>query len=323
MPTQIAEFQDSAEARAELITWLMATDEEFLTQAQWQARLAHWWDENPFTESAPKQGWTLRHQGKIVGFMALIAARYAIKGRPQPAYLASTWRVDEPHRNQSLPMLMKLRPIWANTLICDTTPIPEVQALLKRFHWVGCPNIQRHFVALGMPGKILRRGNWPQLSSEVRLTRDPNEVRAISCPFANSAGIEKWITPEYLRWFVKGPMRRHEFVGAIDSQGCLSSYLFLTPKRIRGVPAWMESDHFTTRDTLEELHALVGDLVRQPGLVGSERLLSLASFPGDSTWDQIPALHRRTEYLRHFFYIPEEYRSLPKRTVIAEGDWGL
>lgn len=323
MPTQIEEFQDTIEAREELIPWLIATDQEPLTKDQWHRRLAHWWDENPFRDLAPRRGWTLRHQGKIVGFMALIPACYAVEGRPIPSYHASTWRVDEPHRNQSLPMLMKLRPVCASSVVCDTTPIPEVQALLNRFNWVSCPSIQRHFAALGMPGQILRRGSWPVLSSHLRLTRDPSEVRLISSPFSAPTGIEKWITPEYLRWFAAGPMRRHEFVGAIDSAGCLSSYLFLTPKRVRGVPAWMEIDHFTTHCTSHELHGLVGELVRQPSLLGSERLMSLASFPGDSTWDETPALHRRTEYVRHFFSIPEAHRSLPKRTVLAEGDWGL
>ena len=321
--TQIDDFQDTAEAREELIPWLMATDQEPLTSTQWKQRLAHWWDENPFADMAPRRGWTLRHEGRIVGFMALIPTCYAIEGRATPSYIASTWRVDEPHRNRSLPMLMKLRPISATTLISDTTAIPGVQLLLKRSNWISCPNIQRHFVAMGMPGRILQRSIWPELSPGVSLTRDPRDVFSVSSPCSSSAGIEKWITPDYLRWFAAGPMRRHEFVGAIDSSGCLTSYLFLTPKRVRGIPAWMEIDHFTTHPTSKELHALVGALVREPTLLGSERLLSLAAFPGDTTWDDTPTLHRRTEYVWHFFSIPEAYRSLAKRTVMAEGDLGL
>jgi hypothetical protein len=321
--TQIEDFQDTAEAREELIPWLMDSDQEPLTHTQWKQRLAHWWDENPFADMAPRRGWTLRHQGRIVGFMALIPTCYAIEGRAAPSYIASTWRVDEPHRNRSLPMLMKLRPISATTLISDTTAIPDVQLLLKRSNWISCPNIQRHFVAMGMPGRILQRRSWPELSPGVFLTRDPRDVFSVSSPCSSSTGIEKWITPDYLRWFAAGTMRRHEFVGAIDSSGCLTSYLFLTPKRVRGIPAWMEIDHFTTHRTPQELHALVGALVREPTLLGRERLLSLAAFPGDTTWDDTPSLHQRREHVWHFFSIPEAYRSLAKRTVMAEGDLGL
>jgi hypothetical protein len=118
-------------------------------------------------------------------------------------------------------------------------------------------------------------------------------------------------------------MRRHEFLGVLDEAGCLTSYLFLTPKNIRGIPAWMEIDHFTVSHSFTELHALVGELVRRPSLLGSERLLSLASFPGDVSWDEAPTLHHREEQVTHHFSIPEPLKVLPKHSVLSEGDWGL
>jgi hypothetical protein len=128
---------------------------------------------------APRRGWTLRHEGKIVGFMALIPACYAFEGRATPSYIASTWRVDEPHRNRSLPMLMKLRPISATTLISDTTPIPEVQLLLKRSNWDQLPDPPEAFCGLGHA--------WPDSSEELLAGAfagsftDPRSPRRLQC----------------------------------------------------------------------------------------------------------------------------------------------
>jgi hypothetical protein len=120
-------------------------------------------------------------------------------------------------------------------------------------------------------------------------------------------------------------MRRHEFIGVIDSAGCLSSYLFVTPKSARGIPGWMEIDHFTTTGSHEELYALVGALVRQPGLLGSaRRILSLSSFAGDFTWDDAPLLgFSGKKKSATTSRIPSALKPLSKRTVLAEGDWGL
>ncbi|MDZ4401624.1 hypothetical protein [Prosthecobacter sp.] len=324
MPTcQIEEYQDSQQARAELIPWLIASDPQPLSIEIWQRRLSHWWDQNPFASLRAERGWLLRHEDKIGGFLGLIPTCYAVNGRPVPAFIASTWRVDEAHRNASLPMLMKFRRMAAETLTADTTPTPKVQALLQRSGWSCLTDIQRRFVPLGLIQKILQHRSWPLLPSGRRISRDPSEVQRIAASCMSSAGIEKWITPEYLRWFAASPMRRHEFIGVIDASDCLSSYIFITPKRIRGLPAWMEIDHFSVSSDSEELHALVGEIVRNPSLLGNERLLSLAAFPGDTSWDVTPVLHQRTEHVCHCFAIPEALETLPKRTVLAEGDWGL
>ncbi len=320
---QIEEYHDTPQARDELIPWLVATDPQPLSAEIWQRRLSHWWDQNPFATLRSERGWLLRHEGEICGFLGLIPSCYAVNGRPVPAFIASTWRVDEAHRNASLPMLMKFRRLSAETIIADTTPTPKVQALLQRNGWSCLTDIQRRFVPLGVVQRILQRRSWPVLQPGLRITRDPSKVQSTATSCMSSAGIEKWITPEYLRWLAASPMRRHEFIGVINTSGCLSSYLFLTPKRIRGIPAWMEIDHFSVSSNSDELHALVGEIVRNPSLLGSERLLSLAAFPGDLSWDSTPALHQRTEHVCHCFAIPAALQALSKHTVLAEGDWGL
>lgn len=320
---QIEDYHDAPSTREELVAWLAATDSDGMESEIWLRRLSHWWDENPFASARNERGWLLRHDGKIVGFLALIPTCYAVNGRPAPAFIASTWRIDEEHRNASLPMLMRFRQLGAENIVSDTTPTPKVRQLLERGGWHCHTDVQRHFVPLGIFATLCRRHAWPALPAGHRIELDPASIKKVSASCATSSGIEKWITPEYLRWFAASEMRRHQFVGLVDDDGCLSSYLFLTHKRIRGIPAWMEIDHFTTAATHEELHALVGELVRRPSLLGGRRLLSLAAFPGDSAWDTAPVLHQRREDVCHCFSIPGPLKSLPKHTVLAEGDWGL
>jgi hypothetical protein len=320
---QIEDYHDSPPTRDELALWLAATDAQGLTMDVWHRRLAHWWDQNPFAALRNERGWVLRQEGTIVGFFGLIPTCYAVKGAPVPAFIASTWRIDESCRNASLPMLMRSRRLSTETIIADTTPTPKVRELLKRAGWAGLIDIQKRFVPLGFLDTLLLRSSWPVLPAGRHLVMDPAMVRSVSASCLSCSGVEKWITPEYLRWFAASGMRRHQFVGVIDESGCLSSYLFVTPKRIRGIPAWMEIDHFTTAATNDELYALVGELVRRPAVLGGKRLLSLAAFPGDSTWDDAPVIHRRPEHVCHYFAIPDPLKALPKRTVLAEGDWGL
>ncbi len=319
---QILVFQDSPTNRQELAEWLSRNAPDTLDASGWCRRMGYWWDENPFASIAPDRGWVMRHEGRLVGFMALIPAGYAVSGTLTPAMIASTWCVEEAHRNASLPMLMKLRRLAECTLMADTTPTPEVQSMLQKIGWTPAKDITRHFVPLGLFA-LPFRGKWPGLASGKKLTRDPSEVRSIAANFQRPDRIEKWITPEYLRWFAASPMRRHEFIGVLDASSCLSSYLFLTPKKIRSIPGWMEVDHFTTCDDYSEIYALIGEIVRKPSRLGSERLLSLASFPGDDSWDGAPILHRRPEQVAHHFSIPEAIKALQKHSVLAEGDWGI
>lgn len=320
---QIEDYQDDDTARAELTSWLVATDTHGLDEATWRRRLAHWWDENPFSPLCPRRGWRLRHGGRLVGFMGLIPVCYAMGGAPAPAYMASTWRVDEAHRNASLPMFMRLRQLGSQHLVVDSTPTPEVQELMRRCGWTACLEVRKDFLALGWPGKALHGGRIPSLPTALRIICDPQQVKSLAHGGRGRNGLEKWVTPESVRWFVGSPMRQHIFVGVVDGEGCLSSHLVLTPTRVKGLPAWLAVDHFTVRPTCDELHALVGAVVRGGVLPQGRVLLSLGAFPGDATWDGLPRLHSRAEQVCHYFLVPERLKGLRKQTVLAEGDWGL
>jgi hypothetical protein len=206
--------------------------------------------------------------------------------------------------------------------MADTTPTPDVQVMLQKSGWTPATSIQRHFVPLGLFG-LPWRGRWPRLPAGKKITRDPAEVRSIAKSYQSTDRIEKWVTPEYLRWFAASIMRQHEFIGVLDEAGCLTSYLFLTPAEVRGLHGWLEVDHFSTCEDFSELHALVGEIVRNRAQLGGRLYLTLTSFPGDTTWDTVPALLRRAARVTHHFAIPEAIKALPKHSVLAEGDWGL
>ena len=141
---------------------------------------------------------------------------------------------------------------------------------------------------------------------------DLAEVKCVHSPFASSSGIERWITPEYLRWYARSVTREHVFAGVIDSNGCLSSYVFITPSSLG---SWTEVDHFSTTGR-EELYALIAAL-------RGKWWMKLHAFPGDDTWNGIGATCQRAIQVCHHFILPATMQKMPRRTVLAEGDWGL
>lgn len=222
---QIDTYQDSIAAREEIARWLVQHGPDRMNASDWLRRLAYWWDTNPFSSATAERGWVLRHEGMLAGFMALIPSAYAVHGAFTPAVNVSTWCVAEVHRNASLPMLMKLRRLAATMPMADTTPSTDVQVMLQKSGWTPATTIMRHFVPLGVWG-LPWRSRWPRLAEDARIIRNPSEVRHIARSFQNSERIEKWVTPEYLRWFAASAMRQHEFIGVVDGAGCLTSYLF-------------------------------------------------------------------------------------------------
>jgi hypothetical protein len=298
-------YADSPEARAELVRWLVATEGREVTEQWWQSRLKHWWDDNPWSALTSERGWVLRHEGRLVGFQGLIPAAYAVGGERRAAAISSTWRVDPHHRNHSLPMLMQLRKLGGTTLLADTTPTAEVQVMLKKTGWQACPQATQWFV---IP-KWLRE---EPLGAGRRITHDLNDVRRVLLPYTSTQTVEKWITPEYLRWYAASVTRKHHFVGVVDADGCLSSYLFLVPSSYR---SWTEVDHFTVHRG-GELQAMVSSL-REPYWV------KIHSFPADQNWYATRSIYRRKITVCHHFLMPKSMQSLQKRTTLAEGDWGL
>ncbi|MBL9115261.1 MAG: hypothetical protein JNJ83_09680 [Verrucomicrobiaceae bacterium] len=302
---QLQPYADSPKSREELVRWLVATEGSPVEPAWWHARLKHWWDENPWSAFVPERGWLLTSGSRVVGFQGLIPAGYSVLGEQKQACISSTWRVEPEHRNQSVAMLMQLRRMGAGRLLIDSTPTEEVQSLLQKTGWVA----QREVTQFIVVPQWLTRAKLPQ---EKRVTMNLDEVRSIRSPFVSPHGVERWITPEYLRWYARSVTRKHVFAGVVDADGCLSSYVFLTPSSLG---SWTEVDHFSTENR-EELHALIA-------AIRGKWWIKLHAFPGDETWKGARTLYQRPVQVCHHFILPPVMQEVPRRTVLAEGDWGL
>jgi hypothetical protein len=330
MPAQLEPFQDSTSARAELVPFLMAQfqGEGACNTEQWLKRMAYWWDENPFASAHPCRGWVLRDAWQIVGYLGVIPTLYEDPtGKPIATLIATSWAVAEDHRNAALAMGMMLQRQNRSALLVDTTPSPEVQALLNRWGWISQTKIRRSLVIRGTSLACLaglRNPDLLPLSNGREITTDLSRVQSI-CASRPQKALQKHITPDYLRWYSQSPMREHHFIGVVDTEGQLSSYLMLTPKPIKGVSSWKVMDWFTTQETNRELLAMLGHLIgKSPANHGNWwPFISLAAFSPQDLWAGVPQAYQREESVQHFYCLPPEYKGQEIRSVMAEGDWGL
>lgn len=328
MSCRVAPYTDSSVERDELISFLSQQFVEASDTGLWQKRLRHWWDENPHAKESLLRGWVLRNEETLVGFLGVIPTAYALNGQPVPSLIATSWVIVPEHRNAGLAMAMQLKRASQTHLLLDTTPSQEVQILSERMGWIGELTMQRALLPLGIAGRVADKFSgreWPALKEGRRFTSDVNEVRQLVRPWQESDRIEKWITPEYLRWYAAAPRRHHQFIGVVDGSGTLSSYVWLMPQKRYGLTMWMLLEAFSTEEGPEELHALAGAVVQRKVVLESHRaiLLSLLSFPQDTRWVQLPGLKHDDISVCHFHIAPEPLREIPKHTVLAEGDYGL
>lgn len=318
---ELSPYPDTADARRELVVFL---EQHWKSDNDWRQRMRFWWDENPAAEGNKERGRWVHADGRLVGFGGSIPALHAWLGMPCEAVYATTFCVDEQFPKAAALVFLQQREMTEKHMITHATPNPRVQKALLKLGARAEKTVTRHFFPAGLASRFRGRSWWPSLPTRKRLATDPGEVMAVARPFQRADRIEKWISPEYLRWFCSSPGRKHHFLGTVDAEGVLSSYLLATPCAIKGLQSWDVLEAFTTEDDETELHALIGMLVKEPGLLpGGASLVSAAAFPGDHVWDRTPALLKRRQQVCHFFLMPERLRAAPKHTVMAEGDLGL
>ncbi len=330
MPARIEPYQDSPAARDELVPFLMSQfqGEGACTEAQWHQRLAFWWDENPFAHAHPCRGWVMRSEGRITGYLGVIPTLYEdAAGSPVPALIATSWAVEEEHRNAALPMGMMLQRLGKEVPIVDTTPSPEVQKLLAHWGWTAHMDVRHDLLMRGAPGGMLANVmNFvaPALGRTLKIVTDVGQVSSIRAARPGRR-LQKHVTPDYLRWYLTSPMREHRFIGVVGPGGMLSSYVMVCQRSIKGLSAWSVVDWFTTSKTPVELHALVTWLLeKSPGEESAwAPFISLTSFPEDDLWSGLPLAHTREEKVCHHHWLPPALKDMTLRPVLAEGDWGL
>lgn len=320
---KVSSYLDHPEARQELIAFLEAHWHPRCDN-HWQQRMRLWWDENPAARVNNERGRQVHLDGRMVAYGGAIPAQIAWQGEQLQAVYATTLCVDESVPKAASLVFLKQREIAKTRMLVHTTPNPRVQAALLKMGARCETSVTRHYFLAGIASHLQRRHAWPSLPADKTLITDPAAVTSLVRPYQKAERIEKWITPEHLRWYCSLPSRKHHFLGLVDGAGVLSSYLLVTPTRIRGLRGWEVLEAFTTADDSTEAFALMGQLVRTPDLLpGGAALITAATFAGDAVWDRAPAILRRAQQVCHFFLMTEPLRAAPKHSVMAEGDMGL
>ncbi len=291
----------------------------------WRARFAHWWDENPFAGLVAERGWVLRDgtDGSLVGFLGLIPVCYARDGEPVPAVTPTTWAVDPRHRQSAMKLGRRLARLEGRLLIVCTTGRKDFQQRLVRRGWVLNAEAVRQFVPCG------RAARWwlgppPPLPAGCRIVTNINDVAAIAQACQDGSGIEKWISLDYLRWYLHSPARAHSFIGMVNEEGCLSSFLILASTPVLrvlqtgSVVDWFGSGPCGAKELRALLAQAAGTTPRW-----TLPLLRLTITAGDSAWAGVRGLLRAPVTLNHFHLPPAAWTPLAKRCVLAEGDLGL
>lgn len=322
---ELAAYPDS-EADRQKVAEFLEKHWKLSERGTWEQRMRFWWDDNPAAASIQERGRWVHAEGRLVGFGGSIPALHAWQGRPVPALYATTLCVDRRFPKAGTMMFLKQRQVGENHIIAHTTPNPRVQEALHKMGALSETHVTRHFLPAGPAAGIHGRSWWPAFPADRQLITNPLQVTSLVRPYQRAHRVEKWITPHYLSWFCCSPMREHHFLGVVDARGVLSSYVLVTPRRVKGLRAWDVMETFTTNDDLAELHALIGRLVKEPRLLpGGALLVTAATFASDhdNVWKAVPALLRRPQNVCHYFLMPEALRHVPKHTVMAEGDLGL
>lgn len=318
--------------REDLIEFLIHSPGEAYSAEEWRTRLQFWWDDNPLGEAGQPKGWKLIFESRVVGFLGCVPAMYEYQGREVPAVAATTWRVMEAHRNQSLRLFVPLLKLSREMLVVNTSPIPAVAQVLKKSGFQSCPECTRHFFPMGrMLGRFARlfvsKGKrWPALKNDTRLVTDVKLLTSMAPSQRDRTQLERKASVQYLQWLVRTPMATLKFAGITDKSGRLTSYVILKPCKVKGLSAWLTVDWFTSLASLDEIHALIRSICEQPGLVpGGEKakVMCMISFKGDRIWDSLPSLHRAAIPAVYYYSLPDELKAAFKHWVLAESDYIL
>lgn len=316
----VQEYIDSTAARAELVAYLQQWG---LSGASWHQRLSHWWDHNPCAAMHPLRGYIVRHEGKIVGYAGVIPSCYQINGEPVPALLATTLKVDDGHARAGLNILLKMRRLGEQVVFVHTTPVRRLQQVLTEMGARAQTRVLRRVLPLGLLSGLTCGGfKWPSLDASLHWVTDTAEVRqlAASRPLENVLQLK--LTLDALRWQMAAPLQQLRLLGAADATGTMHSFLLLRQGRVlRGLRSWEVVQSWTSRETVEELWALIASLVHNPELLGKRMgWLATTSFVPDLHWRGLPCMFRHEERVCHFFLMPGRLAQVDMHTMLGEGD---
>jgi hypothetical protein len=323
----------SSPDRAGLVGFLAGFESDTRGQEFWRRRLAFWWDENPACKDNSPCGWALRADERIVGFLGVVPGEYVHGGNFFPAHAATTWRVNREHRQASLPLFVQWHRLGAEAILLDTTPSEETRRVLERFQYRSQKKLCNHFFPLPGGGRSLKAIGFRALAALNKwfLPREPLKLVTLADKFdvavnpADAGRLQKRISRDYLRWFCRAPGVSRHFIGCVDGQGMLTSYLILQPDTYGEKPVLSAIDHFTANSDGRELLALIRHVLVQPEKFtagGRADFLMLNFLEAPPFTSKPPGVFVRENLGKHYYSLPESLTGVSKRCVLAEGDYG-
>jgi hypothetical protein len=319
----VSTYQDSPPTRAALVRYLQRSGDISAAQGSWAGRLQHWWDQNPWRELHDFRGWAAGEPAQLCGYAGAIPVAYAWQGQRVPALVATTLRAET--HTAALKFLLNLRQLAKQTPILCTTPLPKLARVFQKMGGQQPGQSARSFYATGRLGRLLHP-QLPHSAAPAGLSwcSDIHQVKGLARPYQNPDQLEKWVTPESLRWQLATPTRQQAFLGLVDAAGVLHAYLLLSPLPVRAaVSTWEVLEAFCSLPNPQLiLHTLLSHILRQPQLLPARpHLICATTFPGAERWLGTPL--RRAWRPNHTCLRPAALQDARWHCQMAEGDYVL
>ncbi len=317
----VEEFIDTSESREELVAFLHATG-PLGQPSDWRLRLAHWWDANPHKDLLSNRGFVVREAQRMVGFVGGIPQAYRVGGDGVPALLGTTFRVLPGYEQSVARILLSMRQLAQRIPFVYTTPLRRLQSVIRKMGAREERHTIRRLYPTGRLARVSAYGRWPSLESHRQCVTDLRKVRALATVETVECHFAKAVSLSNLAWQLASPVHHFAFLGSVDSQGVLHSYLILRSRTVmRLFPAWEIMESWTARSDRTELQALAGHLALHPDVLGRpHHWLSSVSFPTDPTWTETQSLLTHHEEVCHYYLLPRALREVPLFPMLAEGD---
>lgn len=230
----------------------------------WIQRFRWWWDDNPMCRPDSPMGLTLYSEDRMVGFHGFIPVDYAIDEEIVPTLLATTFFVEESHRDSVMAILLRLRRLGSSFQIVDGSPSEKMRELLDKIGFQKEEERFQYFFPLPKLGgkvsqKLLRQFglSLPLKNSpdpRAYLANLPEEIEGL--PEIRDGKLRRHLSIESLQWLTSVGSEPRSFFGLCDAKGMLRSYAIGVYKERFGLRACMLLDtcDFTPEKTgLEEL----------------------------------------------------------------------
>ena len=272
----ILDLRKTDVSQQEIATYLSSfPTENKYSKDDWLKRLRFWWDLNPYYDDGVPRGWLLRDGERIRGFMGAIVGRFqgmtANGPISVPSLAATTWRVDEDARGESMQIFMKYLQCKRDYLLYDSTPTPAVEKVLQAFKFKGPFKTRNAVYPLLKPiGSLFH-------AKAVGRKLSTDDLRGLKMDFPAPLGfLQREISWEFLDWYCfKGLSEKHLY-GIIEN-GKLQAYVIILKERFRGHDIVRVVD-FAFQEP-SQIDGLLGRIAKGAGEEFSAKLLVFTAFP--------------------------------------------